>query len=238
MNFFPAGQCSKRGQLTHLGLRAVQTARPWWISRWDQSAQSSCGTMRIRSCSIFTASVSWSVSPRRLRQAGHVRVDGDADVGAERVPEYDVSRLAPHAGEGGQLIHRPRDLAAVIFHQRRGHAAQALGLVAEEAGRLDVLLHRLPRGGGIVCGGLVLAEQVFRDLVHALVGALRRQDRRHQQLQRRAVVQAALGVGICPLQDRQDRRDARCARGTFSRAWGPWRVRSVRWAWSGLVPGR
>ena len=48
------GQSLARGQSSQAGLRAVQTARPWWISRWASSAHDLRGNRGIRSRSILT----------------------------------------------------------------------------------------------------------------------------------------------------------------------------------------
>src|SRR5579859_3050247 len=49
--------CSRLQRL-HLGLRAMQTWRPWWITWWEKSIHFSLGRTRISSSSTF-----WGVSP-------------------------------------------------------------------------------------------------------------------------------------------------------------------------------
>jgi len=46
-------------------------------------------------------------------ESGDVGVDDDADGDGEGGAEHHVGRLARYAGEGQQLFHRPRHLAAV-----------------------------------------------------------------------------------------------------------------------------
>ena len=45
------------------------------------------------------------------------------------------------------------------------------------------------------CGVRVFSEKAGRRFVHALIGALRREDRRHQQFPRVAMQQGASGAG-------------------------------------------
>ncbi len=44
-------------------------------------------------------------------ESPHVRIDHNAHVLVERVPQHDVGRLPPDAGEVGQLLHRLRHAA-------------------------------------------------------------------------------------------------------------------------------
>ena len=46
-----------------------------------------------------------------------VGIDDDANILAEGVSKHYVGRLSSNAGQGGQLIHRLRDLAAMLFDQ-------------------------------------------------------------------------------------------------------------------------
>src|SRR5690606_16017605 len=81
---------------------------------------------------------------------------------------------------------------------------QALRLVpVEPRGADDLLQLLLPRRRKIVRRG-VAREQRRRDLVHPLVRALRREDRRREQLERVAMVQRALRVRVLPPEPTQD----------------------------------
>ena len=139
-----------------------------------------------------------------LRQAGDVRIHDHAAVHVKRVAQHDVGCLAAHAAQLRQLLHRARHLAAVLLHQRLAAGLEALGLVAEEPGRLDGPLQSGQGSPGVVGGGAILLEQVRRDQVHALVGALRREDGRHQQFERVGVVQFAMRVRVSLLQAGDD----------------------------------
>ena len=139
-----------------------------------------------------------------LRQPGDVRIHHHAAVDVKRVAQHDIGGLAAHAAQLRQFLHRARHLAAVLFHERLATGLDALGLVAEEAGRLDGLLQFGQRRPGVVGGGAILLEQVRRDQVHALVGALGREDGRHQQFERVGVVQFAMRVRVSLLQAGDD----------------------------------
>ena len=69
----------------------------------------------------------------------HVTVDRQPG-NAERVSEHDVRRLASHAGQLDQRLHRARDLAAVGIDERPGHARQRPGFLPEEPGRVNQAL--------------------------------------------------------------------------------------------------
>ena len=80
---------------------------------------------------------------------------------------------------------------------------------AEEPGRVNLRLE-LAGVAFASAGGVGIAlEQRRRDHVHALVGRLRRQDRRHQQLERVPVVQLGVRVRMLRLELVEDRAACR-----------------------------
>ena len=83
-------------------------------------------------------------------------------------------------------------------------ALMLLALLRKKPVRLDGPLQFGERSLGVVGGGAILLEQLRRDQVHALVGALRRQDRRHQQFERVGMVQFAMRVRVSLLQAGDD----------------------------------
>src|SRR5215207_3370945 len=98
-------------------------------------------------------------------EARDVRIDDDAGGDAEGVAEDDVRRLARDAGEPEQLLHPLGHAPAVVREQHAARALNRLRLVAEEAGRADVVLKL---GGGrvrVVLAAPVLAEQAGGDEV-------------------------------------------------------------------------
>ncbi len=126
-----------------------------------------------------------------------------ADVGVDREAgeregdaAHNVGRLASDTGQGDQIVAFGRHFAAEAFDERSGHGNQVLRLGLEEAGGAhDVLqLGRVGRGEG--GGARVAGEQFGRDHVDPRIGGLRREDRRHQQLERRLMIELAQRFGI------------------------------------------
>ena len=124
-----------------------------------------------------------------------VRVDGEPGY-PERVAKDDVGRLAADAGQRVQVLHPVGHLAAEPVDERLAQLDQRIGLVAVEAGRFEQLLQLGPVGGGVVGRRRVPREQLGADLVDPHVGGLRRQHRRDRELQRVAVVELAVRVGV------------------------------------------
>ena len=138
------GQKSAIEHRLHWGFRARHTDRPCKIRRKLKAPRSAAGTREFRRNSTFTASscsaaVMPSVRPRRWLTPEDVSIDRKARE-AERDAPHHVAGLAPHSGDGHQILERRGHLALEALHQRRRHADQALGLGAEEAGRADDLL--------------------------------------------------------------------------------------------------
>ena len=139
-----------------------------------------------------------------LGHAEDVSVDGDRGL-VERVAEHDVGSLQSDTGECDERITGSGNLAPVAIDKRLRHPEHRLRLRAEEAGRLDLALEALRRRRHVVGGPTVSLEQRRRHDVHAFVGALRGEDGRDEQLERRREVQRTLRVRICLLERRDDR---------------------------------
>jgi len=133
-----------------------------------------------------------------LREPAHVRVHDDP----LRVPELggdDVCGLAGDARKADELLEPPRHLTAELLEQDSHRTANSLRLLAEEAGLEDVALELLLRHGEVVLRPPVLAKERAGDAIHVHVGRLRRQHRRHEQLEVRAETErdARIGVVTC-----------------------------------------
>ena len=181
------------GHSSHLGLRATHQRRPCWIMRWLKATHSRRGTTAIRSCSIFTGSF-WRVSPsRRLTRATWVSTT-IPEAMPKAVPRMTLAVLRPTPGSSTSCSSLVGHLAVVLLDQHAAGGLDVLGLVAEKAGALHGLFQLGQRRGGEMGRTGILAKQRRRDHVDPLVGALGREDRGHQQFQRRLEVQRALGL--------------------------------------------
>jgi len=152
-----------------------------------------------------------------LADSGDMGIDRDPFVSPVGISQDDIGGLAPDAGQGAKLLHGVGHLSAVLCHDCLRHSDQALGLVAEEPGGLDDLfelrLSSLSQGSHIGISG----EQDRGHQIHPRIGALRREDRRAEQLKGIAMVQRAGCVGIGLLESLKGyRRPLRRTRGGLS----------------------
>jgi hypothetical protein len=113
--------------------------------------------------------------------AQNMTIDGEARH-AQRVAQDDIGGLAPDTGELDEILHARRDFAVVLLHERARHSGERLRFHPEEAGGLNLGLELRCRRLRQRAGVRISREERRRDLVDALVGALRRQDRRDEQL--------------------------------------------------------
>jgi hypothetical protein len=148
-----------------------------------------------------------------------VAIDGQAGH-AQRVPEDDIRRLSSHARQRDEVVHRARDFARVAFDHLSRHPDKRSRLRAEEPRRLDLRLELRGRGSRERSRVRIAGKQRRRDLVDALVGTLRRQDRGDQELV--GVGEVQLGISIRMLRGerrhdpvRLDRRFGRCGNASW-----------------------
>ena len=106
----------------------------------EKSVHFGCGMTFIRSCSILTASSFFVVQPPG--NAMHMRIDDNADVLAEPAAQHDIRGFPRCSGNGQQLLHSIRNLAAEFVDDLL--AAPTINfLIAEEISRTDVRLQLL-----------------------------------------------------------------------------------------------
>src|SRR4051812_9129062 len=115
---------------------------------------------------------------------------------AERGVQHHVRGLAADAGQALERIAAARHLAAVLFQQDFGERDQVLRLGTEQADRLNVVLEL----GNAEVDDLLRRsrEELARGEVHRLVGRLRRQHHRQEQLERSAVLELGGRIRIRP----------------------------------------
>lgn len=73
-------------------------------------------------------------------EATDVGVDDDAGRESKRSAQNDVCGLSANARKFDERVEFGRHFPVVMLYESRGHAAQVLGFLAKEAGRLDDLL--------------------------------------------------------------------------------------------------
>ena len=127
-------------------------------------------------------------------QAPEMGVDGDSgDV--ERVAQNDVRGLASHTGQRHQLVHGVGQFAVEALDQRLTEANQRRRFIAIKTGWTNESFEFFAIGLRIVQCGAITEEQRRGGEIYPLVRALRRQDRRHREFQRRGEVQLAVRIG-------------------------------------------
>lgn len=131
-------------------------------------------------------------------KATDMGVHDDAFGQIESVTENHIRGLSAHPGQFVQVLHGPRNLTAVVFHQSSGTTTDGLGFGAEEAGRADQALEFRGWDFRKVLGRPAADKEGGGDFVDPFVGALGGKDRGHQELKRVGVVQLAVGgrVGL------------------------------------------
>lgn len=134
--------------------------------------------------------------PEASREAMDMCIDHKSGADAEPRPEDDVRRFPSDAWEHQEFFHRARHSSPEPLDQQRARAADILGFCVEEAGGADdgfevtgAALHDGLRGRHG-------CEERGSDLIDPFIGALRREDRRDQQLERSAMEQCAAGVAV------------------------------------------
>ena len=99
---------------------------------------------------------------------------------------HHVGRFAPNARQCRQFGRRAGHFALEIVYQFARHSHQMVGLGVRIAHRLNVLEHLFHLGFGHFFGRGKTCKQGRRNLIDALIGALRAEQRGHQQLKGRA----------------------------------------------------
>ena len=137
--------------------------------------------------------------PYPFRDTEDVRVDRH-DRAVEEDGLDDVGGFAAYSWKGLQQFHIVGNHPAEVGHQLARHTAEVPALVVGVRDRLDVSIYLLDRGGSHGIGIGKSAEECRCHHVDTLVGALRRENHRHKQLEGILVVELALGIGPCLLE--------------------------------------
>ena len=148
------------------------------------------------SASTLTGSVS-VVQPKR--RASQPKCVSTVMPGMPKaLPSTTLAVLRPTPGRVTRSFSRGGTSPPNRSHSAWPSPIRRVRLGAVEPGGLDDLFHLVAVGARVVRRGRVPREQGRRDQVDQLVGGLRGQDRRHEQLKRRAEVQLGVHVGVHP----------------------------------------
>ena len=126
-----------------------------------------------------------------VRYPEDVRIDGNRRL-AECDVQHHVRRFSPDARQCLQCFPRAGHLTPVFENDAAARLQHVLRLHPIEADRLDVALQPLLSERNDLGGGACTLEELARREVHALVGRLRGQDDRDEQLERRLVLELGL----------------------------------------------
>ena len=129
-------------------------------------------------------------------QPENVRVHNNAGGNPIGGTQNDVGRFAGHSGQRQEFLHRFRDRPFELRQEPLSSSLDILRFVSKEASRMDELLQIREPGVGEVSRSWILGEEGGRDQVHANIGALSREDCRHQQLERVPMVQRTSHVRV------------------------------------------
>src|SRR5713101_5744352 len=146
-----------------------------------------------------------------LGDARHVRIHGQGRY-AEGIAEHDIGRLPAHPGQLHELFERARDLSAMPLDQGPAHAHEGASLGLEEPRGVNLLLEGRRLRARPVFGLAVALEERARHGVHALIGALGRENGGDKQLEGIAEAELDTGRRIGAGQPRQYPRGPRGSR--------------------------
>ncbi len=149
-----------------------------------------------------------------VREPGHVGVDDDAFLDPKALPRttFAVFRPTPARETSSSIV---RGTSPPNFSARaRPQSRRFFAFARKRPIRRRSLLQGAGRGGGVVGGGAVLAEEVGGDAVDERVGALGGEDRGDEELQRAGVVELARRSGIGGAETGEDRG------GPLQEGWG------------------
>src|ERR1700747_1469672 len=145
---------------------------------------------------------------RQIQAAGnplHVRIDNDPGCNSKRSSQHHVRSLPSHAGKREDFLHRSRHLAVTFLHDFLARTDDGFCFVMVKAGRTDFLLDIVRIRVGERRWSRILLEKTGRNHIHALIGGLRRENRRDQKLKRIVMLQCSRRCGIGFVKPAQNR---------------------------------
>jgi hypothetical protein len=135
--------------------------------------------------------------------AARVRVNNDAGRDSIRPTQDHVGRFSADAGQLREGLHRPWDLAAMLRDDRPAASEEGSSLRSKETCGSNDGFEILLLGSRHSRRRRIGAEEDRGHLVHPGIGTLCRQDGRHQQLERRSVIELDPRLGPVALEGRE-----------------------------------
>ena len=143
-----------------------------------------------------------------LGKATHVGIDADGGLAKDVTPE-DIGGLPSHTWQGDKILQLPWDLSPELGYDLSTTLLNSLGFVPIKTGGADLCLQRGAVCGSPVARNPIFLEEICRDLVHSLIGALGGQDQGDEKLGRSGEVQSKPDTRIGPIQNLHDLLDPR-----------------------------
>ena len=131
---------------------------------------------------FFRTALGGKIQP--ARQALNMRVHDHAFSLFKGHAQDDIGRFSRDTGQLDKFLHGCRNLASVLLRDEPARPLDAFGFISEEAGGVNHLLQFRWIGPGKLAGRLVSTEQGWCDRVDHPIGALCRENRGDEQLQR------------------------------------------------------
>lgn len=145
----------------------------------------------------------FGTQPQSVAEPFDVGIDHHSGASTHRRAENAIGRFPPDARQLDQPFHFIGHLALMFGRENAATLADILRFVPIKPGALDHFFQIVKRSFGEILGRGIFFEQRGGHLIDADVGALGREDRRDEQLQRGIIRQAASGVGIAFFQAAQ-----------------------------------
>lgn len=120
---------------------------------------------------------------------------------SESMPQHNVCRFATNAGKQNQLFESLRNFPSKICHDLHGQTLDVLGFSSEEPCRVDQDLDGMKVSLRELLHVRIFLEKCRGHGIYALIGALRREHRSHQQLQGVGEVQFTMNIGVTLAED-------------------------------------
>ena len=150
----------------------------------------------------------WSCGAAQAKAVGeafNMGVDHHAFVEAEAVSEHDIRGFSGDSAQLHQLVHRLRNFTSEAHFEQLRAFKQRARLAAKQANRADQRLDGEGGGERVILHAGKCAKESGGRAIHRDIGALRREDRREEELVRDGPVEFAMRIWVARLQRLEER---------------------------------